>query len=51
MRGILARIADWEVWMYRDKKGNDIYNPTPPQEFVVKDILSLPNWDPTSSPS
>jgi len=50
MRGILARIADWEVWMYRDKKGNDIYNPTPPQEFVVKDILSLPNWDPDVFP-
>jgi len=50
MRGILARIADWEVWMYRDKKGNDIYNPTPPQEFVVKDILSLPHWDPDVFP-
>lgn len=50
MRGILARIADWEVWLYRDQQGDDVYKPTPPQEFVVKDILSLPNWDPDVFP-
>ena len=50
MRGILARIADWEVWLYQDQQGNDVYKPTPPQEFVVKDILSLPNWDPDVFP-
>lgn len=50
LEGILARIAIWKVHRGKDKHGNDKFDITPPQSFVVRDITALGEYDPTIFP-
>jgi|GEM_PF-1207881 len=50
LEGILARIAIWKVHRGKDKHGNDKFDITPPQSFVVRDIIALGEYDPTIFP-